>query len=203
VTPPAAAAATTPAPADAPKPAPSIAGEAPKPDDKKAEPAAGPFDPKAIKIPDGAKVDEKAVAAFSEIFNDPKLSSQDRGQKLIDFHNAALKAASDASTAAWTDTTTKWVSEIKADQKIGGDKLPATVATISKAIDSLGAEGAQAFRQALDITGAGNHPAVVRALHAFATLLTEGKHVTGSPPSGQPNTAALFFPNSPEMKGTA
>ncbi len=192
----------TPSAGEPPKAPASIAGEPPK-EPAKSEPAAGPFDPKAIKIPDGAKVDEKAAAAFAEIINDSKLSSQDRGQRLIDLHNAALKAAGEASTAAWTDTTTKWVNEIKADTKIGGDKLPTTVATIAKAIDSLGAESAQAFRQALDITGAGNNPAVVRALHHFASLLTEGKHVSGSPPSSKPDTKELFFPNSPEMKGTA
>lgn len=175
------------------------AGEPPKVD------TAAVFDPKAFKAPEGVKIDEVAVGAFAGVLNDSALSPQDRGAKLLELHNAELAKVGAANTKAWADTTTKWLGEIKADPKIGGDKITATVSTIAKAIDTLGPEGAKAFREALDITGAGNNPAVVRALHAFASRLTEGGHVNGTPPGSRPSTAALFFPNSPEMqkKGSA
>ena len=76
---------------------------------------------------------------------------------------------------------------------------------ISKALDGIGdAKLASDFREAMDISGIGNHPAFIRVLSKFAERLTEGSHVAGNGPSkaGQsapaqapPSAAAAMWPN--------
>lgn len=176
----------------------------------KTKPAAEPAksgDPPAafaadkVVIPEGMAKDEKALGEFATIMNDDKLSPMERGQKLIDLQAGLIKQVSDANTKAWTDLQDQWTKEAKADKDIGGDKLAPTQQMISKVIDSLGPDSAKSFREALDLTGAGNNPAIIKGLAKLAAQLVEGGHVNGNPPKVKQSIQEEFFPNSPEMKG--
>jgi hypothetical protein len=209
-----ATAAPAPTPTPTPTPAPSLASEpaadpAKPADDKPAEPRAetkpadapAAFYPTKFKAPEGFTADEAGITAFAETFNDPALAPQDRAEKLLSMHAEALKAAGAANVKAFTEMQENWLKEIKADPEIGGDKLNETKTMISRAIDSLGPERATAFRQALDATGAGNNPAIVRGLRELSRALAEGTAVVGAPPSGKDKSlGAMFFPNSPDMQ---
>ena len=147
------------------------------------------------------KADDPLMQSFNGLLTDDKLSPADRGQKLLDLYAEAHKTARDASTEAWNTVNKKWSDTTLADKEIGGAKWESTKSTISKAIDSLGPELAASVREALDVTGAGNHPAITKAFHAFASKLTEGGHVGGSPPGNGPKSVKdAFYPNSPDMK---
>lgn len=157
-----------------------------------------PFDATKLKLPEGMKVDDPLFKAYTEIMADDKLSPQDRAQKQIDLYTTAIKQAGEANTLAWTKVNDGWVAKVKADPEIGGVHYKPTKAAIAETIDTLGPEKAAAFRQALDVTGIGNHPAFWHGMAAFAKILTEGKHVAGSPAgSGKADMAPKdFFPNS-------
>src|SRR6266404_6318394 len=161
-----------------------------------AAPEAVPFDATKLQLPEGMKSDDPLFKSFTEAFGDTKLDTQARGQKLIDIYRDGVKAIQDRQRSIWNQTNDSWVAAVKADSEIGGAKFEPTKATIAKAIDSLGPELSVAFRQGLDATGAGNHPAIWKGLAKMAALLTEGGHVAGNPPSGKPDLASAFFPNS-------
>jgi|SRR6266404_6511 len=161
-----------------------------------ATPEAVPFDATKLQLPEGMKSDDPLFKSFAEAFGDTKLDTQARGQKLIDIYRDGVKAIQDRQRSIWNQTNDSWVAAVKADSEIGGAKFEPTKATIAKAIDSLGPELSVAFRQGLDATGAGNHPAIWKGLAKMAALLTEGGHVAGNPPSGKPDLASAFFPNS-------
>ncbi len=173
------------------EPAKTELGKAP---DKPAEPIA--FDAAKLTLPEGMKTDDPLFRTFTETFTDAKLDAQARGQKLIDLYTNTVKGIKEAQVTAWTTTNEKWVNEVKADAEIGGAKFESTKAGIAKAIDSLGPELSVAFRQGLDATGAGNHPAIWKGLAKMAAALTEGGHVTGTPPGAPPDIGSTFFPNS-------
>lgn len=154
------------------------------------------FDPAKLQLPEGMKTDDPQFKSFAETFADPKLDPQAKGQKLISLYTDAVKAIRDQQTQVWTDTNKAWVDAVKADPEIGGAKFEPTKTSIARAIDSLGPELSVAFRQGLDATGAGNHPAIWKGLAKMAALLTEGGHVSGNPASGKPDLATAFFPNS-------
>jgi hypothetical protein len=191
----------------APAPAPVVSDQTPVPagdtqptiasekTESKTETAAL-FDPKGYKAPDGATVDEKTLSDYASIVNDEKLSPAERGTKMLDLYNSAMKTVGESYTKAWTDTNEKWVNEVKADPEIGGSKFEPTKQMISKAIDTMGSATAAAFRQSLDITGVGNNPAFIRGLAVMAKALTEGSHVAGGPPSGKEKSVAeIFYPS--------
>lgn len=200
--------ASTPAPAPAagdpskpeapPAPAPS---DPPKPESPKEEPPApAAFALDKIKLPEGMKADDPSTVAFGNILADDKLSPMDRGQKLLDLYADVTKKGRDAATEAWNTVNKEWSDKTLADPEIGGAKWEATKFTIAKAIDSLGPELAASVREALDVTGAGNHPAIVKAFHTFASKVTEGRHIGGNPPGATPSIKEAFYPNSPDMK---
>lgn len=164
---------------------------APKPAD-----APVPFDAAKLTLPEGMKADDPTFKSFAEVFTDDKLSPQDRGQKLIDLYTTQVKGMQQAQVDAWKTTNDAWVAAVKSDPDIGGAKFEPTKTVIAKAIDSLGPELSVAFRQGLDATGAGNHPAIWKGLAKMAALLTEGGHVSGNPAGGKPDLATSFFPNS-------
>jgi len=142
------------------------------------------------------KTDDPLFKTFTEVYTDDKLDPQARGQKLIDLYTNAVKGIQEGQVNAWKTTNEGWVAQVKADPEIGGAKFAETKTTIARAIDSLGPELSVAFRQGLDATGAGNHPAIWKGLAKMAALLTEGGHVSGNPASGKPDLASTFFPNS-------
>jgi hypothetical protein len=176
-------------PAEAPKTELGKA-EAPKP----AEAVA--FDAAKLTVPEGMKADDPLFKSFGETMADAKLDPQARGQKLLDLYKDGIKSVQEAQVNAWKTTNEKWVNEVKADPEIGGAKFEPTKTSIAKAIDSLGPDLSVAFRQGLDATGAGNHPAIWKGLAKMAALLTEGGHVSGAPPKGSPDIGTTFFPNS-------
>jgi hypothetical protein len=186
-------------------PAPPAPPEPPKPGDPPKEPPKEPDAPAAfaldkVKLPEGMKADDPLTAVLRRLMADDKISPAERGQKLLDLYADATKKAGDASTEAWNTVNKEWAAKTLADTDIGGAKWPAAKATIAKAIDSLGPDLAAGLREALDITGAGNHPAVTKALHAWASKLTEGTHIGGNPPSKPQTVKEAFYPNSPDMK---
>ena len=184
-------------------------GDKPK-DDKSLLNEETPEDKKApdkydFKLPDGAAVDEKVMDEAKGIFKDLGLNNKD-AQRLVDFYVARTQEVAEAPHKLWNDTQRAWQDEVKADKELGG-KLPEVRSTVARAIDGLGDPKLAAdFRKAMDITGAGNNPAFVKAFYRLAQQVTEGKAVTGNGPAAtgqaapdaRPRTSAsAIYPNLP------
>lgn len=163
-----------------------------------------------FKLPDditakGFTLDPAAVERASPIFKDLGLT-QAQAQTLVNFYASETQKLTDSTTQRVLDQNAAWVTEVKADPEIGG-KLDQVKTTISKALDGLGdAKLATSFREAMDLTGAGNNPAFIRTLYKLAQKVTEGHAVTGNGPAatGQrsPNAPAAsvanrMYPNLP------
>ena len=83
---------------------------------------------------------------------------------------------------------TKWQAEVKADPEIGGTKYDQSVATAAAVFvpgesnpfvkDAVEAKG---LKEALNATGAGNNPAIVRLFVKMGTLLKEPGGLAGEP----------------------
>ena len=69
-------------------------------------------------------VDADSLKPATELFAETGLS-QDQAQKFIDLAMARETAAAHKSVQAFVDLQNQWVSEIKADPDIGGDRLKA------------------------------------------------------------------------------
>jgi hypothetical protein len=148
-----------------------------------ARPSYGEF-----KLPDGVTADADSLKPATELFAASGLN-QEQAQKFIDLAMARETAAASKSVQAFVDLQNTWVSEIKADPDIGGDRLKASLASASRAIDRLDIPG---LREALNFTGAGNHPAIVKAFVRLGQMISEDRFRPGrnAAPAGAPRSPA-------------
>ena len=159
------------------------------------ETTAEPLTAEAFTIPEGLDLDESGLSDALEIINNPKLSQQEVGKQLIDMQikatQEAMDAADTAGNAAWDEMQTKWQDDAKALPKLGGDNLQKTLTTIKAGLKRAGASK-ETF-EALTLTGAGNHPEIIRVLHALTAPLAEGKPTQGSVTSPNLSQAERIF----------
>jgi hypothetical protein len=190
-----------------------------KPGDKPTDtPKPTDADPKAVpekyefKAPDGIVIDPKLVEDITPIFKEAGINAE-TAQKLFDFHTKALQDAAKAPTNAVETMRADWRAKVTADPElakaVNGDKtgLDAVKLDIGRALTHLPPTEAAEFKAAMDLTGAGDHPAFVKAFWKLSQLVTEGKHVNGANPSpagqtapgaaSRPTAAKSLFPNLP------
>lgn len=157
------------------------ADPAAKADGAAAEPPVA-FDIAALTLPEGITLDESTGKAFTELLNDAALTPQERGQKLFDLYTSNTTslqtAAQEAQVAAWTDLNTTWRTEVDALPEFKG-KVEVELAAIKQVLVGPEFKAPKEFFSALDLTGAGNHPAVLQMLHKLVAPYREGKPVVG------------------------
>lgn len=198
-------------PTETPKPVIDPAKPADAPAEvKPVEPGKVPDTYAAFKAPENYTLDQKVVEAALPVFKELGLT-QDQAQRLVDLQTAReielAKAPADTMTAMRTDWRAKVAADPEMSKAVNGDKtgLDAVKLDIGRALTHLPADLQADFKAAMDLTGAGDHPAFVKAMWKFASLLGEGKHVTagGPSPAGQkapgtsdkPTAAKALFPN--------
>lgn len=149
----------------------------------------------AFKLPDGSSVDERAMAEAMELFQHARLD-QAMAQRFVDLAMGREQAAHRRGVQAFQDLQNKWAGEIKADPDIGGDRLAASLSSAARAIDRLGVPG---LREALSMTGAGNHPAVVRAFVRLGQMLSEDRFQPGrdAAPAAPRSPAEIIYDGNP------
>ncbi|HXA22766.1 MAG TPA: hypothetical protein VNW90_10725 [Acetobacteraceae bacterium] len=161
-------------------------------------------------LPDGITKDSAAFTTFADAASKLGLP-QDQAQALVtavgERMAADAKAAGEATWQNWVDTNDKWAAEIKADPAIGGAKFDGMKVTVAKLFDDyvghINTPERKALNEALLLTGAGNNPAIVRAIAKIAAAHTEGGFVSGSPARGPVDRAALMYPTMGQPNGAA
>jgi len=194
----------SPSPTPDPSPTPTPAPEPGALTDQKPEPTPEPepfvpLTPEDLTFAEGVEVNEELRDDFLKIVNDQEMSPKDRANALVGLQERAAQAAAEASSQAWEALNTQWQDAVKADPEVGGANLDATLGRIGKLIDEH-APAPDKLREALNVTGAGNNPEVVKFLNKVATLLSEGTPISGQPTNQEQSAAAVLFP-SMQSKG--
>jgi len=156
-------------------------------------------------VPEGHTLDAAAIESATPLFRELRLT-QDQAQKLVDFYSTQVGKINAENEGYMETLRTQWREELKSDKDIGG-KLDQVKVDIGRAIDRLPQAVREPFKEAMNLTGAGDHPAVIKAIHAFASLIGEGTHVSGGGPSpdgqsrtgvaSRPSAAQSMYPNLP------
>jgi hypothetical protein len=157
-------------------------------------------------IPEGHTLDTATIESATPIFRELGLS-QDQAQKLVDFYSAKIGEINSQNEGFMEQMRTEWRNQLSADKEIGG-KLDAVKVDIGRALDRIPAEVRTAYKEAMDLTGAGDNPAIIKAMYSLAQLVNEGTPVRGDNPSphGQsrtgvetrPSAASAMYPNLPK-----
>lgn len=120
-------------------------------------------------------------------------------QRLVDFYSEQVKALAEGPAKLWRDTQDLWIDELRSDPTIGKGIENGTVgASIAKMVNALPAPLAASFREAMNFTGAGNNPAIVRGFYELSKRFAEPGPVQGNAPATaktKPGAAAALYPN--------
>lgn len=165
-------------------------------DDKPVDP---PVDDKPIeytdfKVPEGLALDADKLGAFKEIAAASKMP-QDVAQKLVDLYTADVKALSEAPMRAWTEMQNQWQEAVRNDPVIGGANLDKNLAATKAGLNNLLGEDAPKFFEALNFTGAGNNPDIIRGLFKAAQPHAPATPVAGSPGKATKSAGSTLYPN--------
>lgn len=167
-----------------------VAGQSPAP----------AFDPAQLTLPEGITITPEETSAFAEILNG-EFSPQERGQKLLDLYfsqqEALNKAGQEAAISAWNTMNEQWREEVRAMPEFAGD-LQAKLGGIKQALTTLGAD--ENFFSALDLTGAGNNPHVLRMLAKLTAPYIEGGAVGGETTSTVASKERMLATMYPTMQ---
>ena len=155
----------------------------------------------AFNYPEGLTVDDAQLAELHTFAKENNLS-QKQAQNVFDTMYEAMQGAHGDGIASVeaekANQADQWIEAVKADPDLGGDHFDATVRLANAGVQAfgrdvpvvddkgqpvMGTDGQpQVYNEladALESTGAGNNPAVVRAFAMLGKLTGEGGYVGG------------------------
>ena len=137
---------------------------------------------------EGVNLSEEVIGKFSEVARELNLS-QGAAQKMLD---QVAPAIARQQYAAIQQLNEQWVSAVKADKEIGGEKLGANLAIAKKARDAFGTDG---LRKLLNDSRIGNHPEMVRFFVRAGQAISEDSFVPGGtrPSTGGKDAASVLY----------
>lgn len=168
--------------------------EDPKADDKPKDENA-PLKKEDLKIPDGSLLEQSAIDDVLAYAVENKLSKE-QAQILVERESNAVASYADRAKAKMDDLSKNvWMTELKNDKEIGGDKLGETAEVARRVVDKF---FQPEFKKLLEDTGYGNYPPLVRGLLKIGRAMQDDKIVTpGAHPAGDEKPVEeLFYPSS-------
>ncbi|TAI99813.1 peptidase [Pectobacterium versatile] len=139
---------------------------------------------------EGQTLDAEALAVFEPLARELGLTNE-QGQKFVDaYASKILPQIQQQQLANWQKTVEDWAETVKADKEIGGDKLTANLGKAQQAVMQFGGED---LKQALQETGLGNHPALVKAFVKIGHAMSEDKMLGGGSNGEQLSAAQVLY----------
>lgn len=136
--------------------------------------------------PEGQELDANALSVFEPIAKELGLT-QEQAQKLVDIYPQIQQQQAEA----WSKQIADWGEQVKADKEIGGDKFNASVGLAQRALDQF---GNPELREYLNVSGLGNHPALVRFCAKVGKSMAEDSFVVPNQ-GGQRSAADILYGN--------
>lgn len=180
-----------PIPKETPKPAPEPAKEAAKeapvvadPEKKADEPvskeAKPPEEKKPVvpekydlKLPKGSLLDPARVDTIASFAKEQGLSNA-QAQLVLERESDAVGGYQAKAAETLKTESQKWLTDMKADPEFGGEAFSKNVETAKRVVARFGDES---FKKALDETGLGNHPGLVKTFIRIGRLMSEDQLV--------------------------
>src|SRR5574341_1451952 len=119
-----------------------------------------PVEYKDFKLPEGFEADTEVLTNFKTLAKEYKLT-QEQAQKLVDLQAELATRQSTVTEKQWTDVQKGWRDSATSDKEYGGKEFAANISVAKKALDKY---GTPELKQAIELTGMGNHPEFIRLL---------------------------------------
>jgi len=145
-----------------------------------------------LTLPDGSILDKEAVTRVTDTAKRFGLSKE-HASELLSFGEAEVKRFKDGKETEFKQLVTKaWPGAIQADPEIGGGNFNASKEFADAAITRF---ATPEFKKALNDTGFGNHPELVRVFSRIGKAMRQDKFETqggGNSASKRPIEDVLF-----------
>lgn len=146
-----------------------------------------------LKLEDDSPLSDSDIDRISTLAKEKGLTEED-AKTLVSGEEAAVNGYKNAQLQEVEDVRATWVEDSKSDKEFGGEEFDANTAVAKTAIDKY---GSAEFKKALEDTGFGNHPEVVRTFYRIGKAMANDKLVTAeSQVSGKKDTADVLYPSS-------
>ena len=142
----------------------------------------------AFRQVDGVRLSDEVMGKFSEAAKALNLP-QAAAQHMLDEVAPVIARQQHAAVHA---LNAEWVSQVKADKELGGDKLQQNLAIARRARDAFGTDG---LRTLLKESPLGNHPEMIRFFVRAGQAISEDTFVSGGakPSSGGKDAASVLY----------
>ena len=153
----------------------------------KGKPATGAPADIEVNLPDGVAADQGLLDKFKAAAKAKGMSSE-QAQSVLDVYVEAQKDAERKAQESAVQQVKEWESQIRKDPELGGKDYDANISAAKKAIRKF---ATPALADALDSSGLGSHPEMLRFIARVGKALAEDS-VAGSN-NGRPQTAQDEF----------
>ena len=147
-----------------------------------------------LKLPDGSRLDPSRVEKIASLAKERKLSNE-AAQEILTREHEVVEGYASAQQTAYQQQQEAWSTALKTDKELGGDNLNKKVELASRVVNRFGTEE---FKKALNETGLGNHPELVRVFARVAEKLGEDNLVLpgAAPGAGPKDLRDVFYPKN-------
>ena len=154
--------------------------------------AAAPFE---VSVPEGMESHKDAFTGYTGAVNDflkanPAATARDALAWAATYQADQVREAGNAMQAQFEATVKGWEAEAKKDAEIGGAAFDATV---QSALAGLRAFGSPGLTKALNDSGLGSHPEVIRAFAKVGKLAQESPIIAGEGGKGNVSFAQSLY----------
>lgn len=132
-------------------------------------PPGAPENYESFSVPEGFTLSEEAMNAFTPVAKELNLP-QEQAQKLVNLYTELRQKEIKDQEDAFVEQLGEWEKGAKEDKLIGGDKYDENLAIAVKAIAAF---ADPEFKDLLNKTGWGNHPAAIRTFYKIGMQIKE------------------------------
>lgn len=161
-----------------------------------------------LSVPEGMELDEQALEKFEPLFREANMTNEQASKFAAAYGehvNGMVERAQTETVQSlqdqWIQQNKTWQGELLKDKEFGGANAKENFNIAKSVIDRFGGtkEEIAEIRKAMNQTGAGNHPEVMRLLFRVGKAMQDDKiHDNGLENGGKQK--ADLYPNSPTMK---
>lgn len=155
-------------------------------------------------MPEGFEVNEEVMGEFTGLLGEVEQElgaalPQEAAQKFVDMGGRLVQEGVEMAMQHAADyhaqRTQEWINTFQQDSELGGTE-EMQQQSLSEAKRVAQALGGDALIQAIDETGAGNHPEIIRAFFKLKDVVGEdGKIIAANQGGGETNLAQRIYPN--------
>lgn len=143
-----------------------------------------------LKLQEESLIDQSYLESFEAYAKEKKLS-QDQAQELLQREETARKSYYDSQIQKWEQVKEQWKQQTIADPEIGGEKFAENAELAKRTLEKF---STPQFVSALDSSGYGNHPELVRVFARIGQAMREAKIIGGNVNTGgQKSIEDIFY----------